>query len=395
MDYTKTTLKFKILKSIRYLKMYGIGRTFIKVRSQFHIKTDKNFSENTSSWENKSIKKIAKNKSIGIIGCGNFSFSNIAYYLKKENPNFLLCTYDINLDRSISLCQYYNGRIAYNNISDFVSDEQLKLVYIASNHSTHANYAIDCINAGKDVHIEKPTVVSYAQLEQLIEVIKSNPKVKIFQGFNRPKSKLFLQLKSYLNKQGGPLMINWFVAGHEIPDDHWYFDESEGGRILGNLCHWTDLTLELIGHSNAFPCKIKNSSPPKSKSDFVISIEFADMSCAAITFSAKGHTFEGVKEILNIHRGNLLATLKDFQTLHLDIVDKKIIKKSFFRDHGHRDNIINSYMSSLDNNGHGVSLSYLVASSLLALKVKESVDSGRDILIDKEDIENYLSDALL
>jgi hypothetical protein len=45
----------------------------------------------------------------------------------------------------------------------------------------------------------------------------------------------------------------------------------------------------------------------------------------------------------------------------------------------------------LNNTNQGVSISYLVASSLLALKVKESVDSGRDILINKEDIEKYVS----
>jgi predicted dehydrogenase len=352
-----------------------------------------NLVDKNQSWVNKSIKIKGKSRKIGIIGCGNFSFSNIAYYLSKEDKNFLLCTYDKNPSRSISLCRTYNGKIAYNNISDFINDKDLKLVYISSNHSTHATYAIECINAGKDVHIEKPTVVSYEQLEKLSQVINLNPKVKIFQGFNRPKSKLYLKLKNYLNSESGPLMINWFVAGHEIPNDHWYFDETEGGRILGNLCHWTDLTLELIGYKNAFPCKIKNSTPHNSKSDFVISIEFADKSCAAITFSAKGHSFEGVKEILNIHKGNLIGTLKDFHVLNLDIINKKINKKLMYRDHGHRANIINSYNSSLNNVTDGVPLSYLVASSLLALKVKESVDSKSDILITQQEIENYLIDA--
>ncbi len=392
MDYTKTSFKFKILKSIRYLKMYGISRTLIKIRGQYHMNYELNLVDKKQSWVNKSIKNKDKSRKIGIIGCGNFSFSNIAYYLSKEDKNFLLCTYDKNPSRSISLCRTYNGKIAYNNISDFINDKDLKLVYISSNHSTHATYAIECINAGKDVHIEKPTVVSYEQLEKLSQVINLNPKVKIFQGFNRPKSKLYLKLKNYLNSESGPLMINWFVAGHEIPNDHWYFDETEGGRILGNLCHWTDLTLELIGYKNAFPCKIKNSTPHNSKSDFVISIEFADKSCAAITFSAKGHSFEGVKEILNIHKGNLIGTLKDFHVLNLDIINKKINKRLMYRDHGHRANIINSYNSSLNNVTDGVPLSYLVASSLLALKVKESVDTNSDILVTNEEILNYIKD---
>ena len=76
------------------------------------------------------------------------------------------------------------------------------------------------------------------------------------------------------------------------------FDESEGGRVLGNLCHWTDLTLQLVGLESAFPCQIVPSAPPGSKFDFIVSLIFADRSCATITFSAKGHTFEGVREVL-------------------------------------------------------------------------------------------------
>jgi hypothetical protein len=43
----------------------------------------------------------------------------------------------------------------------------------------------------------------------------------------------------------------------------------------------------------------------------------------SITFSAKGVTFEGVREVLNVHKGNLLANLMDFHVLTVDIVDKK------------------------------------------------------------------------
>ena len=41
-------------------------------------------------------------------------------------------------------------------------------------------------------------------------------------------------------------MINWFIAGHAIDEDHWYYKDEEGGRILGNLCHWTILLFSLL-----------------------------------------------------------------------------------------------------------------------------------------------------
>ena len=379
-DYTQASLKFKILKSFRYFILYGPNRTLIKIKGIYHEK--KIFKEQIH------INKFVKDsdvRNVAIIGCGNFSFSNIAYYLYKKENKFLRGTFDINYSHSASLCFAYKGLFIYKTIEDLISDPKIKLVYIASNHASHTEYAIRCIEAGKHVHIEKPTVVSYEQLQRLTLIIKSNPFVKFFQGFNRPKSKLYILLNKYLAKEQGPLMINWFIAGHEISDDHWYFNKSEGGRVLGNLCHWSDLTLELIGVNNAFPCVIKSSSPLNSKSDFVIGVEFADYSCATISFSAKGHTFEGVREVLNIHKGNLLGSLKDFQNLNLDIIEKKISKNLIFRDHGHSANIINSYNCVLKNN-EGVSIDYMVASSLFILKLKEAVDTGETVIISKEDL---------
>ncbi len=54
------------------------------------------------------------------------------------------------------------------------------------------------------------------------------------------------------------------------------------------------------------------------KADFSISILFADKSMAGITFSAKGDTFEGVKEVLNVHRGDVILSMSDFHTLRID-----------------------------------------------------------------------------
>ena len=51
---------------------------------------------------------------------------------------------------------------------DIIDDPQIDLIYIASNHYTHAEYAIEALNKGKSVHIEKPHVVNESQLDRLI-----------------------------------------------------------------------------------------------------------------------------------------------------------------------------------------------------------------------------------
>ena len=98
---------------------------------------------------------------------------------------------DKNVNMAASLFENYNLQYFTDDFKKIVKDPSIDLVYIASNHATHAEYAIECINAGKHTHIEKPHVVNKDQLSRLISAMARNPKVKVFLGFNRPKSRLF------------------------------------------------------------------------------------------------------------------------------------------------------------------------------------------------------------
>ncbi len=364
------TLKYKISKVLRYIKMYGIMRTYIKVKSNLHMK--KTISFEGDSWSNP---KGDNSGDVAIIGCGNFAYSTIAYYVSKYTSGKVKYALDLDKTKSRSLIHDYRGYKATLNFDEILADPEIKIVFIASNHATHAEYAVKAINAGKNVQIEKPHAVNFEQLEAVKEAMHRNPKVKVFLGFNRPKSELFKTLKAACDNESGISSFNWFVAGHEIEDDHWYHSDKEGGRIMGNLCHWSDLCIHSVGLENAFPCIITPADLPKSKSNFSVSLSFADGSNSTITFSAKRDPFEGVRETLIMHRGNLFAVLKDFYELTMDIGSKKIIKKPFHRDHGHKVNIINSYKNSIST-ASGESLEYIYATGLLVLKIKEAVEKN-------------------
>ena len=178
------------------------------------------------------------------------------------------------------------------------------------------------------------------------------------------------------------MMINWFVAGHAIDDDHWYFKQSEGGRILGNLCHWSDLTLELFDDASRFPCKVVPTSPSGSKSDFVTALEFPDGSLASITFSAKGHTFEGVREILQVHKGGLLAEIRDFKSLSLNRGASRQRLATWHRDHGHEANIENSYLAvKYAEFGRQPTRKHVLDSASLFLAIRQAHESGLPITV--------------
>jgi predicted dehydrogenase len=390
MDYTTQNTMFKIRKALRYVRLYGVRRTLIKIKGQYHMK--KVYSSLPAQMD-----PPEAGGHVGLIGCGSFAFSNIAYYLKKNYGRVIRAAMDIDIHKAASLFEAYNLRYYTDDAEKIIHDPAIDLVYIASNHASHAEYAIQALEAGKNVHIEKPHVVREDQLERLCAAMaRSKRKVRL--GFNRPNSRIGNEIKRHLDSQSGPSMFNWFIAGHEISPDHWYFKEEEGGRILGNLCHWTDFVFQLVAPDNRYPITITPTRGQKSDCDIAVTFVFGDESIAAITFSAKGHTFEGVRERFAAHRGDVLISMDDFKDLTVEVVDKKYKVSPLFRDHGHELNITSSYgmvHSSSDSMESGCTLDYVWETAELFLRTRQALEENRAITLhpyDDSRLKGHLSD---
>ena len=229
MDYFKQPLTFKLKKVLRYLALYGPSRTYYKVLGQKHMQ--KNFAVLPPQIGNQRA-----DQAVGIIGCGNYSFATIGYYLKKEFGYVIRACMDKDINRAASFAAQFRVPQYTDQADEIIENRDIRLIYIASNHATHAEYAIRALEYGKDVYIEKPQVVSLDQLHRLHMAIR-NCEGKVFLGFNRPVSRFGLIIQSYLGGQSGAGMYNWFVIGQAIDSNHWYFNKGEGGRVMGNLCH--------------------------------------------------------------------------------------------------------------------------------------------------------------
>lgn len=380
MDYTTQKTMFKIRKALRYIRLYGVRRTMIKIKGQYHMKkvyanlpTQKNPPEAGGH--------------VGLIGCGNFAFSNIAYYLKKNAGRVIRGAMDIDIHKAASLFETYNLRYYTDDAEKIIHDPAIELVYIASNHASHAEYAIQALEAGKNVHIEKPHVVCEDQLERLCAAMAES-KGKVGLGFNRPNSRIGKAIKRYLNTQSGPSMFNWFVVGHEISPEHWYSKEEEGGRVFGNLCHWTDFVFQLVAPENRHPITITPTRGKKSDCDIAVTYVFGDESIAAITFCAKGNTFEGVRERFAAQRGNVLIWMDDFKDLTVEVVDKKHKISPLFRNHGHELNIRRSYEMVWPAAGspeRGCSVKYVWETGELFLKTREALETNTKTIVQSFD----------
>jgi predicted dehydrogenase len=373
MDYTVQPIWFKIRKAARYTKLYGPRRTLKKVQAQYHLK--RRFTKLPAR-----SGPPTRRPSAAIIGCGNFGYGSIAYYLKKNYGNVIRAAMDTDVHRAASLFQRYSLSYYTDDAEQILSDSAIDIVFISSNHASHAEYAVRALDQGKSVHIEKPHVVNSEQLTRLCAAMqRSNGRVAL--GFNRPNSRLVRQMKEQVDKESGPGMYNWFVAGHKIPPDHWYFKEEEGGRVLGNLCHWTDFLYRLVPGATRQPIKVIPTRAEKSDSDIAVAYLFGDGTIASITFSAKGHTFEGVRERFAGHRGNLLISLDDFKTMTLDNGWQKESVRLPFRDHGHEATIRASYEMTLHPASHGYSVRYVWETAQLFLTTKRALELNRPLMV--------------
>jgi len=375
MDYLRQPFLFKVKKVLRYVSLYGISRTYYKVLGQLHMRKTYNTHRARKS-------TIGKNQIIGLIGCGNYAFTTIAYFLNKRFGRIIAGCMDIDINHAASLAGHFKVPVYTTNEHEIIGNDTIQLVYVASNHATHAEYAIKVLERGKDVYIEKPHIVSEEQLTRLTRAMENSPG-RVFLGFNRPGSRFGKIIRHCLDREVGPGIYNWFVAGHDIDPDHWYFKPEEGGRVLGNLCHWTDFVLRLTGN-RAFPLEINPTRAARSDTDIAVAFTFADGTIAIITFSAKGHTFEGVKERFSAHKGNCLLTMDDFKTLQVELAGIKKRYRNLYRDHGHRQNIVSAAENVLNKlpynrNEH---LTHIRNTGLLFLKTKEALEQNKKIIVE-------------
>ena len=166
MSYLDTSFKFKCKKVFRYLSLFGVSRTFVKVVGQVYFNGDR-YSWIISVYKFfLAIKSKKGGPKVAFIGCGNFAFTTLAYYSKKMGAD-CVANLDVDAGRARRFAQVYGGRVAES--FDELLDSGPELVFVSSNHATHTRYAIQCLDRGIPVHIEKPVSISEVEARDLYE----------------------------------------------------------------------------------------------------------------------------------------------------------------------------------------------------------------------------------
>ena len=62
----------------------------------------------------------------------------------------------------------FPGAATYQDVTDLLADAQADLVIVVTPHSSHAPLAIACLEAGKNVVVDKPMCISVAEADAMI-----------------------------------------------------------------------------------------------------------------------------------------------------------------------------------------------------------------------------------
>lgn len=366
--------KEKYKKILRYFFIYGFSRTIIKIAGRTNFVFLRLIYFNLY---------FQRKKSVSLIGAGQFGFSTISFYLQKNKGKIFLDCFDINPQNLLFISKFYGYNRIFK-IDDLFNNKECKIVYIASNHSTHMEYAISCIKNGITAYVEKPLVVNYEQLKLFYKTInEQNSDVKIFLGFNRPFSSAIYKLNNYIKDKREPLSLNFFIVGHKIDESHWYHNPKEGTRICGNIAHWIDLTINLMNTRGEIPTifnvNITFTSNTKKDDNFIISIHTNCEDIVSIFFTTRSEPFEGVNETLNLQCGSVISKIDDFRNVQIWDNEFYFKKKYFFKDVGHERAILQPFSTEFTRNFKEIEISTIIMLEISEMLINNQLSRNFDV----------------
>ena len=225
---------------------------------------------------------------IGIIGAGNFTSSTMMPNLKKVGADVKYIASSGGLSSTI-MAKKYGISKSTTNYQEMLEDENVDLVFITTQHNTHARMVTETANAGKSVFVEKPLALSEEELFKVIESYEKN-NINISVGFNRRFAPLAIQMKKALGNDETPVNIIATMNAGFIPKDVWVHDmQVGGGRIIGEACHYIDLCSYLTGSKVVSVCMNAMGKNPAENTDNVsVLLKYENGSTAVINYFANG-----------------------------------------------------------------------------------------------------------
>ena len=193
----------------------------------------------------------------GIIGCGDVTEIKSGPAFNKVNNSSLVAVMRRDAAKAEDYARRHHVPRWYNEAGKLINDPEVNAIYVATPPSSHEEYALAAINAGKPVYLEKPMANTYAGACDIAEAAKEK-NIKLVVAHYRREQPRFKKIKQLIHEKtiGEILLANLKLykpplTKEELTDirNAWRVDPAiAGGGLFHDLApHQLDLMYYFFG----------------------------------------------------------------------------------------------------------------------------------------------------
>jgi UDP-N-acetyl-2-amino-2-deoxyglucuronate dehydrogenase len=188
-----------------------------------------------------------------VIGCGTISVVHLEAIKKLEGAD-LVAVCDADPDRAGAAGQQY-GVPAFSSHRQLLDDVRPDVVHVCTPHDQHVPVAIDCLEAGVNVLVEKPVAATVPEAERLIAAARRHPEVKAAICLQNRYNAATRAARTLLGSgelgavRGGSATLLWHRGPEYYRARPWRGRrrDSGGGVLINQAIHTLDLLEWLLG----------------------------------------------------------------------------------------------------------------------------------------------------
>jgi len=189
-----------------------------------------------------------------LIGCGRISPNHIAAALENELEIVALC--DVkpeNMEDKLQKFDFPKLTNLYTDYKEMLEKEKPELVAICTESGKHAAIALDCIEAGANLIIEKPIALSLEDADEIINKAKEK-NVKVSACHQNRFNKSIQKIREAVEEERfgrllhGTAHIRWNRGEDYYTQAPWRGTwEQDGGALMNQCIHNIDLLRWMMG----------------------------------------------------------------------------------------------------------------------------------------------------
>ena len=192
-----------------------------------------------------------KKTRIGVIGLGTVAqLVHLPNFSKIKNAE-VTSVAEIKSHRLMTVADKFNIPHRFKNYKDLLDNSDVEAVIITTPTSLHKEIAINCLEAKKDVLIEKPLARTFAEAKSIVDVAEKN-NCKLMVGMNLRYRPDLLLIKTLINagEIGEPFYLKCSWVRRQSSTENWFMkrEEAGGGVLLDLGINLLDVALWLLNN---------------------------------------------------------------------------------------------------------------------------------------------------